>query len=195
MAKETKAEKQEREALARLPEIVKATMASEAGYTMTDFLVSSPLVALELVEVNEGITNEAGEYATRATQKGIDYVMENTTKSEAPSEVAGKPVFVIEDNVAIPAAKRTGRGGSSYPFDALQVGQSFFIPASEKHPNPAKSLASTISGATARYDEVSTTETVETRTGNTVPKRTHTRKFIIKAVDGGARCWRVALEA
>ena len=208
MAKETTAEKQERLALERLPEIVKATQASEAGYTMTDFLVSSPLIALELVEINKDITNEAGEYATRATQKGIELVMSNApveTNAAAAAPVAGKPVYVIEDNVALPAAKRTGRSTSSYPFDALQIGQSFFIPASEKHPDPAKSLASTITGATARYDEVSTTETVLTRKGNTVPKRTHTRKFVIKAVDDGAPwnqpgvkgagVWRVELPA
>lgn len=197
VAKESKAEKQEREALEKLPEIVKATMASPEGYTMTDFLVHSPLIALELVEVNEAITNEAGEVATRATQKGIEYVMENTEKApEMPATVAAKPTFVIESGIPVPAARRTGRGGSSYPFDALEVGQSFFIAASEKHPEPAKSLASTVSGATARYDIVSETETVTTRKGNVVPVRTHTRKFVIKAdtKDGvnGARVFRTA---
>jgi hypothetical protein len=45
---------------------------------------------------------------------------------------------------------RGGRNRSVYPFDALAVGQSFHVPASEAKPNPAKSLASTVSSANKR---------------------------------------------
>jgi hypothetical protein len=106
-----------------------------------------------------------------------------------------KSTFVIEDNIPLPKSKRGGKRESAYPFDALQVGQSFFIPASEKHPEPAKSLASTISGAMKRYDVEVPGETKEvmnpkTKEKHTVPKTAHTRVFQLRAVEGGARCWR-----
>ena len=150
MAKPTAAEKQLKKAMEMLPEIVKATTASETGFTYTDFLVHSPLVNAGLVEINEGIVNEAGAVATRATTKGIETVMSET--STATETVVANAGFVIED-VALAASKRGGRTGKSlYPFDQLNVGQSFVVLATEKHPEPAKSLASTVSSAMKKYD-------------------------------------------
>lgn len=205
MAKPTAAEKQMIKALAVLPEIVKATQVSATGYMFTDFLINSPLVNDGLVEVNEGITNEAGEVATRATMKGIEKVMsETSTAVEAAPVVATG--FVIED-VALPKSNRGGRTGKSvYPFEALEVGQSFFVPASEKHPEPAKSLASTVSSAMKRFDVADLDENgVQKTKVITVPKtgekRTvlatkHTRVFGLRPdeKDGvkGARIGRTA---
>jgi hypothetical protein len=112
--------------------------------------------------------------------------------------------FEIETGIAVPKTTRGGKRESAYPFNKLEVGQSFFIPASEKHPEPEKSLASTISGATKRYDvpdldENGVQKTKEINSPKTQEKRTvlatkHTRTFIIRAAekDGvkGARVFR-----
>ena len=79
---------------------------------------------------------------------------------------------------------------SIYPFDKLAVGQSFFIPATDERPDPAKSLASTVANASKRF-AVPTGETkTSARTGKEVQVLKYTRKFTIREVEGGARVWR-----
>jgi hypothetical protein len=113
--------------------------------------------------------------------------------------------FEIESGIAMPVTKRGGKRESAYPFNKLEVGQSFFIPASEKHPEPAKSLASTVSGAAKRYDVPDLDENGVQKTKNitnpktqavreNVPAMKHTRTFKLVAAekDGvkGARVFR-----
>lgn len=168
--------------------------------------VYAPLVEAGLVEINPGMTDENGNVATRATQKGIESldsaatVADNAT-SEATSATAAtgetgetqkvKTMFKIEDSIPVPTISGRGRGGNVYPFDALEVGQSFFVPNSEDKPNAAKSLASTVSSATARFAVPSEDGATKTnKKGETVPVMVETRKFVVRAVEGGARVWR-----
>ena len=171
--------------------------------------VYAPLVEAGLVEINPAITNEAGEIATRATQAGIEsldsgaIVVDNAT-TEANSETAEtgktekvKTMFQIEENVPVPTISGRGRGGNVYPFNQLEVGQSFFVPNSESKPNAAKSLASTVSSATARYAVPAEDGSTKTnKKGEVVPVLVETRKFVVRSVeeDGvkGARVWRTA---
>ena len=86
----------------------------------------------------------------------------------APAKV--KPVFVIL-NVEIPTAaakKAGGRRGGKYPFDNLEVGESFFVPVSEEVPEPAKTMAASIANANSRFttpvlEEDGVTEKMRTR--------------------------------
>lgn len=147
--------------------------------------VHGPLVEAGMVEINPAMTNEAGEIATRATQKGIEEMNQNTETGTAATS------FAIEDNVPMPTGSGRGRGGNVYPFDALEVGQSFFVPNSEEKPNAAKSLASTVSSATARFAVPSEDGATKTnKKGETVPVMVETRKFVVRSVEGGARVWR-----
>lgn len=174
--------------------------------------VFAPLVEAGLVEINTAMTNEAGEVATRATQKGIDSLQPNgdntseASEASANSETAAtetgktqkvKTMFKIEDSIPVPTISGRGRGGNVYPFDELAVGQSFFVPNSEDKPNAAKSLASTVSSATARYAVPSEDGATKTnKAGEVVPVMVETRKFVVRSVeeDGvkGARVWRTA---
>lgn len=167
--------------------------AGEAGmFTPTDF--HAPLVAEGLVEINTAIVEPAtGNIATRATQKGIESVNTNQTANQAAAlqTAASKPTFNIEDGIEVPKAAGRGRTSNTYPFDQLNVGQSFFVPNDEKKPNAAKSLASTVSSATARYAE-DTGQTKQNSKGETVPVMKNTRQFVVRAVEGGARIWRTA---
>ena len=171
--------------------------------------VYAPLVEAGLVEINPAMTNENGEVATRATQAGIEsldsgaIVVDNAT-TEANSETAAtgktekvKTMFQIENDVPVPAISGRGRGGNVYPFEVLAVGQSFFVPNSESKPNAAKSLASTVSSATARYAVPAEDGSTKTnKKGKTVPVMVETRKFVVRSVEEngvkGARVWRTA---
>ena len=199
--------------------IVAATESDSFIYT--DVATHGPMVAEGMVEVNPGMTNPENpqELATRATQKGIDSMNPAIDNVVTAPPVKPSP-FKIDDAIALPTIKRGGRGGNVYPFEAMSVGQSFFVPADAAKPAPAKSLASTVSSATARYavdsGEVETVsvknyqmgedgkrargadgklialeETTETR-----PKMTETRKFVVRSVEEngvkGARVWRTA---
>lgn len=170
-----------------LAAIVKATEAGSFVYTSAEAHASA--LADGLVEVNPSMTNEAGELATRATEKGISSM--NASQTPAPA-AASKPSFAIEDGIELAPISGRGRGGETYPFDKLAVGQSFFVPNSDDKPNVAKSLASTVSSATRRYAEEIPGQTRTDRKGNVVPALKETRKFVVRAVDGGARVWRTA---
>lgn len=193
-----------------LPVLVEATNAG--SYVFADPFNIAYLIENGLAIQNHEIVNpeNAEEFATRATPEGIAFVETNVTKQPAPAEIKVeepkperkvKMSFEIETGIEVPKTTRGGARTSAYPFDKLEVGQSFFIPASEKHPEPAKSLASTISGATKRFDVLVPGETKEVRNPKTqevktVPKTAHTRVFTLRAgeKDGvvGARVFRTA---
>lgn len=155
-----------------------------------------------LIEVN---TNDIvdGQAAVRLTQEGITMIGGQVASNPVASVSNG---YSIISNAALPAAKRGGRGGApvQYPFDALEVNQSFFVPVSAKHPNPVKTLGSTVSSANMRYSvETGEMKTVErTKRGEknkalvdaqgnklkemvTVAVRKQTRKFAIRPVKAG----------
>ena len=184
-------------------------VAAGANGLFTPAAVHGPLVEAGLVEINPAMVNEAGEIATRATQKGIEsldggaIVVDNAT-TEANSAIAEtgktekvKTMFLIKNDVPVPEISGRGRGGNVYPFEVLEVGQSFFVPNSESKPNAAKSLASTVSSATARYAVPAEDGSTKTnKKGEVVPVMVKTRKFVVRSVeeDGvkGARVWRTA---
>lgn len=180
-----------------LVEVVQATQ--EGSFVYTDKDTHEPLIKAGHVEINPDMVDDEGCLATRATQSGIDFI-QNQSNTESQSDVPSEPEtkqekvksmeFQIEKNVAIPSVTGRGKKESSYPFDDMEVGDSFFVPETEDRPNPAKSLASTVSSANARYAE-ETGEVRKNRAGNEVPATRQTRKYVVRSVAGGARVWRV----
>lgn len=173
-----------------------AILASVAGYVFADAESVKPFVAENLVEVNADITNDDGHIAVRLIgNQSQGEQMPETSQTAAAPVAANKSAFEVETGVSMPATVR-GRTSHMYPFDSLEVGQSFFVPNTAEKPNAAKSLASTVSGATARYAQEVPGETVVNRKGRTVPKTVETRKFVVKADKKGdvegARVWRTA---
>lgn len=140
-----------------------------------------------LVETNDGLKDAAGNIAVRLKPETATQGAATVTQTPATNTSA----FAIEDGIALPASAR-GRTSTTYPFEALNVGQSFFVPNTAEKPNAAKSLASTVSSATARYEEVIEGQTKVNKKGDTVPATRQTRKFVVRAVEGGARVWRTA---
>ena len=154
---------------------IAAAMASEPGYHLVSAADAKELIDAGFAEQNPAIT-EGDKIATRLTETGMAEAGGNAGGDEGDEGDETSSAFTIEDNVPLPSA-RGGKGGSVYPFDKLAVNQSFFVEATTKRPNPAKSLASTVSSASKRY-----------------AGQTPARKFTVRSVEEngkkGARVWR-----
>lgn len=183
------------ETLASISEAMKA----EPFYLFLSESASKPLVKKGFAEVNKEIENEDCQFATRLTNSGIAFLNENL-KPEAASipEKVSKMTFEIKSAPLPVTTRKAGAGRpSKYPFEALEVGQYFFVPATEKQPDPAKSLGSVVTSANRRFAE-ETGETKKNRKGEDVPVLAYTRKFVVRVfnetIDGeivpGAGIWR-----
>ncbi len=134
--------------------VIVASMANEeAPYHMATKAEVKNLLDNDMVEVNEEIA-DGDKVAVRATEKGMAEAASategntnNVTTSNAP---AASPTFDLIDGAELPEG-RASRGSSTYPFEQMNEGQSFFIPATEEKPNPSKSMASTVSSANKRF--------------------------------------------
>lgn len=158
-----------------------------------------------LIEVNLNVPDplDSTRVLCRITPAGAQYLMHHINSNKETTQVTGS--FEIISGAALPPVTR-GRGGAGapqkYPFDDMEVGQSFFVPSTAKVPNPLKSLGSTISQANLRYANQTGTKTVdrskrgaknklvlddnghkimETRE---VPVYEFTRKFTVRGVKG-----------
>lgn len=161
--------------------------------THTPAFVHDPLVEEGLVEINLDNIDADGNVATRATQKGIDQVNNTATVTKGPA--AAKPSFEIQSDVPMPTVSGRGRSGSVYPFEQLEIGQSFFVADVEGKPKAGKTMASTVSGANARYSVPSSDGATKTnKNGEQVPVMVPTRHFVLRSVVengvSGARVWR-----
>ena len=147
-----------------------------------------------LIQMQSSTPDPAGNVIVSATQKGIEAIYgEGAAQSQQSGD--GKKMFVIEKGFNLPPSKRGGVKEDVYPFAQMEVGDSFFVPATDDKPNPAKALASTVSSATKRYAAVYPEG--HEKAGQTTGK--DGRKFTVRArtaQDGeksdGARVYRVA---
>lgn len=190
----------------KLMAIVKATQSPDGFVYMTPANVKV-LVDGGYAECNNGMTNPDNpkEVAVRATETGVNYspasgAIEPAAQPEGTKTVENSP-FAIIDNVTVPPIKRNSGGSSQYPFDALQVGQGFFVPATDAMPNPGTSLASTVSSASKRYAIENGTRTINRKaTAETaeamgvavgemgkveVTAYAYHRKFVVRGVEDG----------
>lgn len=159
-----------------------------------------PLIDAGLAEVNpdDSQRDEHGRRMARATIQQATEVREdpalpmNEQPEAQPQQEARKMSnFAIEKNVPLPTTTTAGRGrGSLYPFDDLEVGDSFFVPQVDGKP---ESMSSTVAGARRRFAE-QTGNMTQDKNGNEVPEMRVTRNFVYKLVDEngvtGFRVWR-----
>lgn len=155
-----------------------------------------------VIEVNTGMLDPTGKAAARLTPAG------EAILSKPDAEVAEKSPYEVISGAVLPESKRGAKGGGApiiYPFHKLEIGQVFFVPVSDKHPNPVKTLGSTVSSANMRYAEkTGETKQVErtmkdkttkkaVTNGNgekvketvTVPVYKYSRKFTLRSVKAG----------
>ena len=178
---------------------------SPTGFMYAQEKDVAALVKAGHAEVNKEMVDAAGAYAVRASAAGLE-----AHKLEVAKAAAKAAGIEIEDNVPMPEFKRAGGGKkagcSRYPFDALDVNQSFFVENTEKMPDAYKSLASSVTAANERHSEAIEGETRVNRKGTTVPATKKLREFkVVRAtktvaatettpevVLEGCRVWRIA---
>lgn len=175
--------------------IVSSTQ-SPAGFGMAPEKDVAEIAAAEpsFLIVDSSVKDAAGNVKASATPAGIAASQGEQAAAAAAPAAAPKVEFTIEAGIVIPPSKRGGKKSDIYPFEKLEVNQSFLVPASADRPNPAKSLASTVSSATKRYAvKTGEQETVVVK-GKTITrdKMKLVRQFTVRAVEGGARIWRTA---
>lgn len=166
-----------------LATIVTAMSNAAAPYSMQTAKSVKTLVDAGLVEQNPDIT-EGDKIATRATDAGMTANSEPAT--DAASTTTAAPAFATGSGFDFASiSKTTRKRGSRYDFDGLAVGGYIFVPNSDDMPNAAKSLASTVTTANARYAEEIPGETKTNRKGETVPATKPTRFFEVYPVEAG----------
>lgn len=173
--------------MALLATIIAAMANADAPYHMATEAEIKGLTKENFVETNAEI-RDGDKIAVRATEAGI--AANAAANAPAPSQNEGTTNTMTTNNTFVtgtgfvPSQARGGRGRSIYDFDSLEVGGFIFVPASQDKPNPAKSLASTVSSATQRYAE-KTGETKKNKKGEDVPVLRETRKFNVQSVKSG----------
>lgn len=116
--------------------------------------------------------------------------------------------YPIMKGIVIPPSKRgAGRvaGPPKYQFDTMEVGDTFFVGATDNMPDPLKSMNSAVSNANNKYRvDTGKTEVVKRakRDGKkaligadgkkiieevTVPIYEYPRKFVVRAIKGGVK--------
>lgn len=145
----------------------------------------------------QGDPDPTGNVTVYATSAGI---AASTGQQSAPAVEVVKPVFNIDTGIKLPESKRGGGAKTTiYPFASMEVEQSFFIAATPERPNPAKSLASTITSANRKYAALFPAmkgKKPHPQAGQ--PSGQDGRKFTVRPrtmeehKEAGARVWRVA---
>jgi hypothetical protein len=136
---------------------IAAATASDNNYFVTQE-EGKPLLGHNppLIRVNFDIM-QGEKAASRITDAGIAMIGGNSQASAAPAAAASGSAFTIMTGVELPASRRGvglhGGAPKKYPFEQMEVGNTFFVPVSEDTPNPLKTLGSTVSSANMRYAE------------------------------------------
>lgn len=167
---------------------------SENRYSLGTKQEYGSLVTAGFVVFNDTI-KDGNKFALKATEAGISALA--AAGGNGGGAAAAKSAFEIRKQIALPPMKRrvAGELGSKYPFDKLEVGDSFHVKPTANMPDPAKSLASSVTASNRRYAEkVDGTHT--SRKGKEIQNYRYTREFTVRAVDKtdpdgeGARIWR-----
>lgn len=172
---------------ALLEKIKLAGSLNEALFVDADSRDVKVLLEEGVIQVNRSVTDAAGNVAVRVTPESERVAhAESATQNAAPAAQLQKVQNMSQFRIAnVVAPSVAPRGTATYPFDVLEVNQAFFVPATEDRPNPAKSLASTVTSANERHSEVIEGQTRTNRRGNEVPATRQLRQFVIRALDDG----------
>lgn len=194
-----------------LKKIVDATAANTQIYVGQ--VMGQPMLAHNprLIEINAEVTNPSNptEVLCRSTSAATDYLASPADAPEGDVKTAGN-YQIITNAVLPPARKRGNTSGSGaptkYPFDKLELNQTFFSANSEhKKGDAVKALGSTVSAQNEKYSEptgemktvtraVRDKETKKAQIGPDGKKVTETvqlpikkynRKFTIRPVEAG----------
>lgn len=174
--------KEKKQLMDLLAFIVTGTLSAAGGANVPANLAEK-IEKLEpgLISPKSGATTDpAGNLLVYATSKGVAAIQGDNPAPAQPA-AASTSQFVLETGHELPLSKRGGVKADVYPFKDMKVGQSFFVPATEDRPNPAKSMASTASSASKRYKANGLKFVVRARTTADGEKTNGARVYCIKA--------------
>lgn len=154
---------------------------------------AKPLVDLGYIHVDDNDLDETDDVAAMASVEGMELCGYSDESEQPNDESDGENMnekgyeeieqvcisITIDDEIPMPRKKSGGSGkrGSKYPFEDLEISQSLHLPLCEKYKNPARTLASSASRMNKLYDGE--------------------RRFEVRPVDetdpkgAGARAWRI----
>lgn len=125
--------------------------AASVGYLFLTQEEGADIVTAGQAALKTDVEAPAGLAAVELTDAGKAFLAEHQSEVVAPAAKAS-PSYEIEDGVAMPDNKtRSGGRQFQYPFDKLNVGQSFHVAKTADNEDPAARLASSVSGARARF--------------------------------------------
>lgn len=191
-----------------------AMLTATAGNGWVNQTDGKPLLEAGLITVDTKVANPANadERAAKVSDAGIAWLNANVPAPGATAAATSNATnFPIITNAVPPPSKRgsglrSGGAPKKYPFDQLEVGQSFPVYVSAETPDPMKSLGSAISAANMRY-AVDTGETKQAKRAvkgpdgkaqkdaagklvkemTNVPVYKFTRKFQIRGIEKGVK--------
>ena len=191
-----------------LKAIASATAAGNEYFVTQDegtpLLQHNPPLIIVNTEILQG-----DKAASRITEAGMKMIGGNTSAAASQAvSGASSSAFAIMKGVELPASRRGvglhGGAPKKYPFEQMEVGDTFFVPVSEDTPNPLKTLGSTVSSANMRYAEKTGEVKEKTRVKRgkdrkaevdasgakvyetvTLPVYNFTRKFEIRGIEKG----------
>lgn len=126
---------------------------SPNGFLMLNQDEGKDIVSEGLATIRDGSDQPDGTVAVSLTPKG------EATLGAAPEKAKGtKRQLAVSAGVdsdipppALGGARRGPNGGSKYPFDTMEVNQSFHIPKTDEQPDPLGSIQTSISQAHAKF--------------------------------------------
>lgn len=154
---------------------VRSTPAADT-YLALNSTVAAASAQMEMPEVASAV------HAAFGAAPEVSAAHEEEPVAAPKAGVFDSSAFKVVYDVPMPVVARNfGPKSSKYPWETLdRVGASFFVAATDKKPNPAKSLASTVNSAMARY-------TVQSGVGadGVTPVFEKQRQFALRRVDDG----------
>jgi len=180
--------------------IVQGTQGAAGRVTVPKTLADQILKEEPTLIKIQGEPDPTGSVIVYATSLGIQAVTGKAPEAApAPGAVASTPSkFKLETGFVVPESKRGAfLKSETYPFASMQIGESFFVASTDEKPNPAKSLASTVSSTNKRYAKVYPA-THKTKAGQPTGKDGRTFTVRSRTVEdagetaNGARVYRVA---
>jgi hypothetical protein len=134
-----------------------ATRLTSAGEDKLESLKKPEKVEPETVEV-EAVVPQASlfnELAKTASEPEPDAPEPLAFETPDVPEKVARVEPEIEKNIPMPVLnKGRMRGSYKYPFEKMEIGDSFHVAKSEERPKPARTLASTVSTASKKYGKV-----------------------------------------
>lgn len=148
---------------ARGVDLLKLIAASLTGYLMLTQEEAGDIVAQGLAVVDTTITEndtaavsltDAGKAAMNEVNTAAEGAGGQAAADAARARLQRAPVTVtqgLRKDIPAPGKKKGGKQGSKYPFDTMEVGESFHIPATMENTNPLASVQSSITQARAKF--------------------------------------------